>query len=213
MRRATIACHRQARHRRRRLCWPADRQSERPTTGPTTAPNNNWHHAPWRTPRRDRNRERARHSCGQARPGRASSSLLIRSPFPFIECQIMFGWSGLVPKFLGSGGFCPFQLARRFGSDGILKGEYARAKGRKEGRRNRLPASPLSQIGQKHDDKCGIEYRSSCLTSFGEVGVPGRRRGYGCQVAGRPKARLCRVGLQPQLGHTSMVSLRVGEQE
>ena len=157
--------------------------------------------------KRQKQRERARHSCGQARPRRASSSLLIRSPFPFIECQIMFGWSGLVPKFLGSGGFCPFQLARRFGSDGILKGECAR-----EGRTQRLPACPLSQIGQKHDDKCGIEYRSSCLTSFGEVGVPGRRRGYGCQVAGRPKARLCRVGLQ-QPGHTSMVSLRVGEQE
>ena len=58
-----------------------------------------------------------------------SSSLLIRSPFPFIECQIMFGWSGLVPKFPGSAVFLPFPTR-----EGQWHPRSARAKGRKEGR-------------------------------------------------------------------------------
>ena len=196
----------------------ARRQTERPTTGPTTAPNNNWHHAPWRTPRRDRNRERrGRKSEAQLWPGQAPPGLLLPSyslSFSFYRVPNYVWMERPRAKISRQWRFLPLPTRSTIRKRWHPRGECARAKGMKEGRRNRLPACPLSQIGQKHDDKCGIEYRSSCLTSFGEVGVLGRRRrGYGCQVAGRPKARLCRVGLQPQLGHTSMVSLRVGEQE
>lgn len=161
-------------------------------------------------------RQKQRESEAQLWPGQARPGLLLPSyslSFSFYRVPNYVWMERPRAKISRQWRFLPLPTRSTIRKRWHPRGECARAKGRKEGRRNRLPASPLSQIGQKHDDKCGIEYRSSCLTSFGEVGVPGRRRGYGCQVAGRPKARLCRVGLQPQLGHTSMVSLRVGEQE
>ena len=189
----------------------ARRQTERPTTGPTTAPNNNWHHAPWRTPRRDRNRERERGTV-VARPGPAGPPppFLFALLFLLSSAKLCLDGAASCQNFSAVAVFAPSNSLDD--SEAMASSRGVRAREREEGR-TKEQASPLSQIGQKHDDKCGIEYRSSCLTSFGEVRVPGRRRGYGCQVAGRPKARLCRVGLQPQLGHTSMVSLRVGEQE
>ena len=80
---------------------------------PPTAPNNNWQLAPRSEDGRDTDTERVVGGLWASSPF-PFPSLLIRSPLPFIECQIMFGWGGLVPKFPSGAFFCRFQLASPF---------------------------------------------------------------------------------------------------
>ena len=154
------------------LCSPA--RYQRP---PRT--NNNWHRARRTSTDATGQRDRKTDTQRELRPGwglipsplarppppSLPPSLLIRSPFPFIECQIMFGWSDLVPKSSGGAAprrprtaaavFCRFQLASRFGA--MASSRRARVCARKEGRkegsedRRKMGIRPLLTCGAKFD--------------------------------------------------------------
>ena len=126
----------------KRALFPA-----RPT--PATAPNNNWHRAR-RTSERTGQRDRETDTERELRPGwglipsrsprppppppSLPPSLLIRSPFPFIECQIMFGWSDLVPKSPGGRQRRFFAVSNSLVNSGRWHPREERKEGREEGR-------------------------------------------------------------------------------
>ena len=111
-------------------------------------------------------RQKQRESEAQLWPGQAPPGLLLPSyslSFSFYRVPNYVWMERPRAKISRQWRFLPLPTRSTIRKRWHPRGECARAKGRKEGRRNRLPASPLSQIGQKHDDKCGIEYRDASL--------------------------------------------------